>query len=59
MLEPPVSIIQITDPHLGERAGATLMGLDTDHSFVRVREQALAQRRYIQRRLAGLLSTLS
>ena len=40
----PVTLIQVTDPHFSEQSATTLLGLDTDDSFTKVRDQALAER---------------
>jgi Icc protein len=39
----PINILQITDAHLGELPGSTLLGLDTDDSFIQVAELAKQQ----------------
>ncbi len=41
-LHEPVRILQITDPHLFERAEDCLLGVNTQQTFVEVVEQALA-----------------
>lgn len=40
----PLRVVQITDMHLGEREGSTLLGLDTDFSLQQVIELAREQR---------------
>jgi len=40
-----VSVVQITDCHLGETHGSTLLGMDTDHSLQAVIDLVLAERK--------------
>ncbi len=40
----PLRLVQITDTHLSQLPGGTLLGLDTDHSLQRVIELAQAER---------------
>jgi Icc protein len=41
---PPISVLQITDSHLGDQPGETLLGLDTDQSLQQVIQLANQQR---------------
>lgn len=39
----PITVLQITDTHLGEKPGSSLLGLDTDSSFIQVHELVTQQ----------------
>ena len=50
--QPPLRVLQLTDPHLGDQPGEALMGLDTDYSLQCVIKQVQQNHREIDVLLA-------